>query len=546
MNNTVRPPYHSNPPANPALGQPLQFPEPTPQERIARAKSLARRALGYWKLAFVILLVGCGLAVVAAFNVKRMYRSECRVLFKPGTRIGAGPKGDEESAAARASQMAQKANELIRTSSKLEGLIREYKLYPKTVDSKGMHEAVEEMRPHIGFREAKAGGEVFVISFENDDPVTTQKVTQRLADMMVEELSKGSASEAKRNLDIATAEERKAGEEVDNATAALATFLKLHPEFQDIENRRQQGGGSTAVMTVPRGGTVSDPQLASLYAQRAKIFEDIRRATGAPAPVADPSSAAYEARIRAATEARDEAERELNAARVDYAQKKASLTDEHPDMRAAKNRLATAEAIYNSKNAALHAALAEAKPPPPPPATATVPPDLQKKLDDVNAQINARLAELKKKAAVSGDAGALDTPAIGGVSEAAEYERLGRTVRLARENYAERKVDLDKARLALNVTSASAGDSLTVLDPAYLPMTPSKGGRSKTAMMGGVVALIVAILYAVARVLFNDTLIDQADVEALRLIPVLGVLPKLPSQGSPGKSTAKGGPPGAV
>jgi hypothetical protein len=211
-------------------------------------------------------------------------------------------------------------------------------------------------------------------------------------------------------------------------------------------------------------------------------------------------------------------------------------------MRAAKNRLASAEAVYNAKNAALRAAVAETKPPPAPPPTVAVPADLQKKLDDVNAQINVRLAELKKKSA---DGGGVDTAAIGGVSEAAEYERLGRTVRLARETYSERKVDLDKARLAVNVASASAGDSLTVLDPAYLPMTPSKGGRSKTAMMGGAVALIVAILYAIARVLFNDTLIDQADVEALRLIPVLGVLPRIGSPGS-GKSLAKGGPPGAV
>jgi capsular polysaccharide biosynthesis protein len=537
MSNTVRPPYPSIPPAGGTGPQPI--PEPTTAERIARAKTLARRALGYWKLAFVILIVGCALAVVAAMNVKRQYVSECRVLFKPGTRVGTGPKGDDESSAEKASKMAQKANELIRTSARLEVLIKEYKLYPKTVDSKGMHEAVEEMRPHIGFREAKAGGDVFVISFENEDPSTTQKVAQRLADMMVEELSKGSLSDAKRTLDIASAEEKKAGEDLDNATAALATFLKLHPEFQDIENRRAQGGAQATVQ-IPKGGTVTDPQLAALYSQRAKIFEDIRRATGAPAATVDPNSAAHEARIRQATEQRDEAERTLSAARADYEAKKRVLTDEHPDMRAAKAAVAAAEATFKQKDAALKQALAEAKPPPPPPTTAAVPPELQKKLDDVNAAINARLAELKKHAGTVGADSGVETPALGGVAEMQEYERYVRMVKLLRENYADRKADLDKARLLASVASASGGDTLTVIDPAYLPMTPTKGGRSKTAIMGGVVALIVAILYAFARVLFNDTLIDQADVEAMKLIPVLGVLPKLPQQPPAGPSTTTG------
>jgi capsular polysaccharide biosynthesis protein len=485
--------------------------------------------------------------VAFAMNVKRVYRSECRVLFKAGTRVGAGPKGDDESTAEKASKMAQKANELIRTSARLESIIKDYKLYQKIVDSKSMHDAVEEMRPHIGFRESHAGGDVFVISFENDDPAITQKVTQRLADMMVEELSKGSLSDAKRTLDIASAEERRAGEDLDNATAGLTTFLKLHPEFQDIENRRAQGGTQAAVV-IPKGGNVTDPQLAMYYSQRAKIFEDIRRATGAPPPTVDPGSSAHEARVRAATEQRDDAERELSSARADYEAKKRVLTDEHPDMRAAKARVATAESQYRQKAAALTQALAEARPPPPPPTTAAVPADLQKKLDDVNASINVRLGELKK-ALPGSDAGSIE-PALGGVAEMQEYERHVREVRLLRENYADRKTELDKARLLSSVASAAGGDTLSVIDPAFLPMTPAGGGRSKTAMMGGVVALFLAILYAFARVIFNDTLFDQADVEAMKLIPVLGVLPKLPAAppaattGS--QTTGRGGESGAV
>jgi capsular polysaccharide biosynthesis protein len=67
-------------------------------------------------------------------------------------------------------------------------------------------------------------------------------------------------------------------------------------------------------------------------------------------------------------------------------------------------------------------------------------------------------------------------------------------------------------------------------------MRPSQGGRTKTAMMGGIMALLLALGYAFSRVFFDDTIIDQADVEALRLIPVLGVLPKV--RGAPVKKAA--------
>jgi hypothetical protein len=38
-------------------------------------------------------------------------------------------------------------------------------------------------------------------------------------------------------------------------------------------------------------------------------------------------------------------------------------------------------------------------------------------------------------------------------------------------------------------------------------------------------------------VLFNDTIIDSADVEAMNLLPVLGVLPKVRQAGAPAGGT---------
>jgi hypothetical protein len=380
-----------------------------------------------------------------------------------------------------------------------------------------MHEAVEEMRPHIGFREAKATGQAFVISYEGEDPATTQKVTQRLADLMVEALSRGSVSEAQRNLEVAQNEEQKAAEEVDRASTAFATFLQLHPEFQDIENRRN-AGGSTGVVALPttagKSAEPRDPVLASLQAQRAAIYAEIRAATGQ-----SPDGAGHESKLHAAREARDQAERDLAAAKADLAAKKAKYTDDFPDVKVAKDKVASAQRDLADKDAALRAVDGKAGR-----ATVQAPPDLQRKLDTVNQRIAQRIAELQKK---PGGAALAQQGALGGVAEAAEYERLGRNLRLSRETYGERKTDLDKARLSSSVASAAAGDTLNVLDPAYLPVTPSKGDPLKTSALGVVAALAFAIFSAFARVMMNDTVIDEGDVEALKLVPVLGVLPKI-------------------
>ncbi|MEO6419710.1 MAG: hypothetical protein ABIP39_09905, partial [Polyangiaceae bacterium] len=87
---------------------------------------------------------------------------------------------------------------------------------------------------------------------------------------------------------------------------------------------------------------------------------------------------------------------------------------------------------------------------------------------------------------------------------------------------------MERAKLHASAAEATSGDQMEVIDPAYKPTRPARGGRTNAALVGGAIALIVSIGYAFMRVLLNDTIIDAADVEALQLIPVLGIMPMLP------------------
>jgi capsular polysaccharide biosynthesis protein len=57
--------------------------------------------------------------------------------------------------------------------------------------------------------------------------------------------------------------------------------------------------------------------------------------------------------------------------------------------------------------------------------------------------------------------------------------------------------------------------------------------------MVSVVGIILALGYAAARVLFNDRIIDQGDLEALGIIPVLGTVPQLPRETERGSKKIK-------
>ena len=127
-----------------------------------------------------------------------------------------------------------------------------------------------------------------------------------------------------------------------------------------------------------------------------------------------------------------------------------------------------------------------------------------------------------------------------------DSQKLLRRSQESRTNLNELKEQVNKARLELASEQAKSSDSLDIAEAAFLPTKPAKGGKSKVAITGGAVAFAIALLYALARVAFSDRIIDAGDVESLQIIPVLGVLPKIPGAGqaspAPGAGPAPSGP----
>ena len=592
----------TNPP--PGMTSPPGPVEPTTRERMARYKTLTRRALTYWKVGILLFVLGCGAAVGIAMTVKRTYRSECVILVKPGILLA---NDGGESPEAHSAKQSAKLKEALTLRSKLEGAIKKFKLYPKTVDSKGMLDAVDEMRPHVGFR-ARDGG-TYVVSFDSSevDGQNTQDlvrdVTQYLSEQLIEEYATGNLGDLKMRADFLQKEQSKAEADLEKATQLLTVFLSQHPEFA-MEAKQAAASNPFGMPPNPAMGIPlmpkqapdknrpaaptmdpalaalygSDAQLGALYRQRARLEAELKNstpATNTPVPVSTAGVTALQEQVNAAQAEVEAAAKRAAETQADVMSKQASLSPEHPDMKAAQaNADVAARQLHQAKVklATLQQQLHIAQNPGTAPRsdnpyeTGGSNPELVAKLKEIASQIGQREAELKSKGA-SAQTSQPVPPASGSASGApavapsppvsplvaleTEWQRLLRGLSEAKASQDGLRKEYEKAQMGVKAQQAAANDLMQVIEAAYRPTHPAKGGRTPVAIGGALAALLIALLYMAGRVAFNDTLIDSADIEALNLIPVLGIVPKIhvtqaTAHDDRAAAAAKGGRVGAV
>lgn len=493
-------------------------PEPSLGDRLARALVLARRGRAYLRGAAVIFVLGVGISAGLTLRVQRSYQSECTFSVRSADK----PGHESENALKRAA----KIKDMVHERARLEAAIHKFKLYQGVVESQGMLDAVEAMKPHVGIRPRESGR--YVISFDAteaegiDARDLARDVTQFLAESITEDYAGGSIAEVKADAEFLAKEVATASTEIDAAVKAVTRFLSQHPEF-GTDLPAGANIGVSAVAKKPLGGaeTSSDPVLAALYRQRARLEADLKAVSAkptAPAGEAVPRDKAVAA-VDAATKAYAEAE-------ADRASKSAKLTPEHPDMKAAQ--AAAAVAAQNLKDARARLAAIDAQNAQSAPAAdPAAPTDSQAdKLKQINVLIAAREAALKAAgpAAAPSDAGAEATPQL---DLETEWQKFIRQLGEAKKRHDELKGKAEAMALAVKSSEASKAAFVSIIEPAYRPTKPVKGRRAMTALLGLASALAFAMLWVIARIMLEDRVSDAGDIDSLGLAPSLGTLPHI-------------------
>jgi hypothetical protein len=513
----------------------------SPREQIARLRRLLQRGLKYWKGALLLLVLTSGATYGALTQVKREYSSECTIFAK--ARIRTDDRDDSSMSSEAIARQAARLKDMLTTRSRLEGAIKKLHLYPETTANKMMLDAVEQMKPHVGFR-ALEGGQ-YVISFDGDAPDQVRDVTQYLSESLIGEFAAGDIDDLQHEADFLADEEEHSVSGLEEATRALTIFLADHPEFA-VEAKQAAtpfGPSPTAgIPLMPKVGkldksapAVSDGELGALFRQRARLEGEVHGAAGAAhgMPAATTSSKQIDDQI-----AQAQAEVETAAKRVAETQgdlaSKSNLTEDHPDMRAARMAASAAARQLHEAKVQL-AALQQMKAGGAPSASSAqpaVPQEIADKLRQVDAQIVARRAQLARVApGASAETRPGENPIVTAVVELeTEWQRLLRGLSDAKSHHDDLKMRAERAKLSVEAARSQANERMAIIEPPYRPTHPSKSARAKVAIGGFAFAWILAIVYMTARLTLDDTLVDADDVDALGVVPMLGNVPRLDAE----------------
>lgn len=478
----------------------------TPRERLSRLLTLLWRARMFWRSALAIALVGSAVSLVVALRSKRIYRSETTVLYRDGI---ASATNDGESATQRSARLGPKLKDLLYARPNLEQVIREGDLFPEKT-SRSMLDGIEEMATAVGFR-ARAS-DSYVISFSYEDPTVAQRVAARLAERMIETYDR-------QNLDAATLTRNFLRKKLEEATAAaddrsraLATFLAEHPQFQwggaDSPYAPLPTPSAAPLPRAPRGAAPTrDPALRALERDLARVEAELTG--GAPKPPMGVD----------APRQREAAAAALSAAEAALAEKLLSVTPAHPDALAAEARVAAARQALAAIDAPGRAARDRGEPR----AARDLTPERR-------AALLAERAALRRQMEARRGATGTTLPRAGAepgddvIELETEWHRLRLALDRARAELATIQQNARAADLSADAVAKQGREEMQILEPAYLPMRPDRG-RGRVFLIGATITVFLAVGWAAARVLLDDTLRDAGDLIAVGGPPVLVLMP---------------------
>jgi hypothetical protein len=488
---------------------------PSPREHLAAFASLAPRVTRAAWVGGIALAIGLGATAVWALSTSRLYRSEAVLLYERGVQsaqVGAG-----ESDGAR--QVGLRLQDMLTSRQRLEGAIKELKLYASIVDQRSVVDAIDEMRKHlnVGIRE----GYAFRVSYDAESRELAQKVLDRLTKGVVEDDGRRRVKEAEDAKLFLDTERAHADEDLRAKEAALGSFLQVHPQLAAETGANGANAGGMIRAADRDRAPANQGEVASLELQAAQLEEALIAAGQKPTasstgPFIDPNVAA--ARVRA--------QNEVQAAQRDLADKQARFTNEHPDVKAAMRRLSSSEGVLRRAEAAAEV------PPAPSPVVAPSPVDdgssgkvgaLRRALAAVRAQIGAVRGRATPRAEVPREPHSM-------VAIDTEWTRLTRETAEARERQGQLEAKQFQAHLMATLAGTGQAGRIVVADPPFRPTRPIAGGRFKIALVGGIVSLLLAALSVLAMAAFDDRLYVARDVERIMSNSIVVAIPRLPEK----------------
>ena len=513
-----------------------QTPADALHDALQLVRSILKRSKRYWPVVLTSIVLGAVAFVVAPQLRPPVYRSEVVMTISEGLESGTVlGTGDQRRESARSRNARLRALVLARPN--LQALVEQENISPASVAKVGMATVIDDIETQV--KVVAGEGSTFVIQFEDLDPGLAQRAAHRLGELLVAQVGRDASERAAATRKFLEDEESKLAEELHSREFEYARFVTAHPEFAMEVAQGQQGRGSSMQGTLRGRGTGTEStrpgDARSALARQAdrlrRRLDQIRN----PRAVAAQAAAAPSPEPQLTPESRDaiaSATAAVRRAREELEARETKFTSLHPDVVAAKARLATAQDRLARVEAAARALAAPPSPSsvlPAPPVEPETERSLERQLKNVEAAMN--IQGPGKGDTVEDDQGSAQTV----VSLETQWAALMRAVETTRDRHESVQRRLFQAVLLDTAETTGGGSRVAVVQDAYFPMRPSRRGPLTTGAVALAAMVGLGMLITVGLGFLDPRIVTEWDLARLGIAPIAIMVPRLP----PARSTRR-------
>jgi polysaccharide chain length determinant protein (PEP-CTERM system associated) len=398
----------------------------------------------------------------------------------------------------------------VLTRTKLENLIVQFDLYPDLRRSELMEDVVERMNRDISVGETR--GNTFKVSFDAENRVTAMRVTQRLAQLFIDESYIDRQVFTEGNVQFIDSQLEETRQRLVEHEKRLEEYRRLHAGELPSQQTSNLTAASNAQIQLQSVNDMLSRDRDRVQALEREQNELLTQETTGPLP------SVVDAENGGGTAAQ-----QLEAARRSLRQMELRLKPEHPDIIRAKRIIADLE----------QKAEAEALQMPVSTAGGSSPAERarQERLKDLKNNLDALRTQIARR---EKDADALremlsryQSRAEAAPSRETELIGLNRDYDTMRGLYADLLKKSQESQMAAALQRAEIGEKFALLEPARAPERPISPNRGQLNLLGifGGVALGLAF---VALAEYRDTTFKSDDDILTSLsLPVLAMIPNM-------------------
>ncbi len=386
--------------------------------------------------------------------------------------------------------------EQVLSESMLLNVVRSYGLYP-AMANRPTEELIAIMRSNV--QVDQHGKNAFTIAFMGTDPMVVQAVTNRLAQLFIDETVGDRVRSSKTAAEFLEQQMKEIKTKLDDAEKRVAEFKQAHigtlPEEMD-SNERNLDRLQRDLTSVSEQITAAEDRRVLLETQMAKLQGELFSSGSGDMVTLEQQLESLEAQLNQALQ---------------------TLTPEHPDVKALKAKIAQLKAQIGTEVSvgghqyrvnAVNRALFE----------------------QLQATTRTIAALTSQRAALQGQIGGLNSRVSLSPQIQQELQALTRDYDKMREAYQDLQKKHMEAQQAAELEAQQKGRQFKIIDPARFPEQPYKPNRARLVALAMVIGLFLGMLAIFVTEHLDHSFRDDDDLAAFAGHPVLTTIPRFSLQ----------------